>query len=118
MSENNNTPSYWHRINSIRREITAKIIETITTQNLTEVEIYDDSEDAENVTVIWYGRHEIFDTAVEKVKVVDGMLELEVMDSDGESSITLDDSDFALGNVYWLAAILDAVKEKLTPKSE
>ncbi|MFR9546924.1 MAG: hypothetical protein SNJ29_15315, partial [Rikenellaceae bacterium] len=76
---NSNKQTYWQRISDLRKEITAEIIETITDHNLTEVEIYDDSEDGDNVSVIWYGRHEnLHDTAVKAVKVVDDKLELVV----------------------------------------
>ncbi|MFR9542455.1 MAG: hypothetical protein SNG27_08760 [Rikenellaceae bacterium] len=118
METTNNTQTYWQRIDALRKEITAEIIQTIIDHDLTEVEIYE--EDGDNISVMWFGRHDsIHDTIVEKVRVAEDKLELVVEGSGwGGDTETLDSYDFALRNVSWLAEILDAVKEKLTPKTE
>ncbi|MFR9559343.1 MAG: hypothetical protein SNI81_07955 [Rikenellaceae bacterium] len=114
----NNTQTYWQRIDALRKEITAEIIQTITDHNLTEVEIYD--EEGDNVSVMWFDRHDdIYDTAVKVVKVKDGELVLvaECSDCDDEDT-EINNYDFAQRNISWLAEILDHVNAALTSKSE
>ncbi len=115
---NNNTQTYWQRVEALRKEITAEIIQTITDHDLTEVEIYD--EEGDNVSVMWFDRHDnISDTAVKIVRVENDELVLLVEGSDcDDEDEEINSYDFAQRHVGWLAEILDHVNAALTFKSE